>query len=259
MNIGKKILASLAIAVASLSASASPINIGGVVWDPDYSSDLQGSIGLINQTAGPNREISGVGVLSFLNGLQASDFCPGCELEIQYGGFTLSAVDGGADPLNDPSGGLTDLFEYTGGWVRFYVDYTPEYISDASFLNSSNTGEEAGKLLWLDLEGAVGTGFETTFVGGAVLNAAAGAGDLNVVGGAAASNFDTDSILLANGGVADITFGSSFSLMTPNGDGTSSSTGSANFSGRTIPEPTSLAIFGLALLAFGVNARKKLM
>ncbi len=249
----------MAIAVASLSASAIPINIGGVIWDPDYSSDLQGSIGLINQTAGPNREISGVGVVTFLNGLQASDFCPGCELEIEYGGYTLSSVDGGADPLNDPSGGLTDLFEYTGGWVRFYVDYTPDGISDASLLNSSNTGSGAGNLLWLDLEGAVGSGTDTTFIGGPVLNAAAGAGDLNVVGGAAASNFDTDSVLLGNGGVADVTFGSAFSLLTPNGDGTSSSTGSANFSGRTIPEPTSLAIFGLALLAFGVNARKKLL
>jgi hypothetical protein len=260
MNIGKKILASLAIAVASLSASASPINIGGVVWDPDHPGDFNGVAGLIYQDADANRAISGYGVVTFLNGQDTASFCPGCELEFEFGGYTLSNIDGGLDPLNDPSGGLTQFFEYTGGWVRYYVDYTPEGITDVQLLTAANTGSGGGdNLLWLDLEGAVGSGVETTFIGGPLFNAAAGAGDFNVVGGAAASNLDTNSVLLQSGQFADLTFGSNFTALTPNGDGTSSSTGSASFNGNSIPEPTSLAVFGIALLAFGANARKKLM
>ncbi len=260
MNMIKSIVASMVVAVASFSTSASLINVGGVVWDPDQMGDFNGVAGLIHQDADANRAISGYGVVTFLNGQDVSSFCPGCELEFEFGGYTLSNIDGGPDPLNDPSGGLTQFFEYKDGWVRYYVDYTPEYITDVNLLTTANTGDGGGNnLLWLDLEGAIGSGVETTFIGGPLFNAAAGAGDFNVVGGAAASNLDTNSVLLATGEFADITFSSSFAALTPNGDGTSSSTGSANFSGNSIPEPTSLAIFGLALLAFGANARKKLM
>jgi hypothetical protein len=260
MNMIKKITASMVIVVASFSTSASLINVGGVVWDPDHAGDFGGTAGLIYQDVAANRDISGYGTVSFLNGLDVLGFCPGCELEFEFGGYTLSTNDGGLDPLNDPNGGLTTFFEYTGGWVKYYVDNTPEGLTDVTQLTAANTGSGGGaNLLWLSLEGAVGAGVDTTFIGGPLFNAAAGAGDFDVVGGAAASNFDTNSVLLTSGEYADITFVSSFSKLTANGDGTSFSTGSANFSGESIPEPTSLAVFGLALLAFGANARKKLL
>ena len=261
MNMIKKIAASMAIAVASFSSSASPINVGGVIWDPDYVDDLSGTAGLIHQDADASRNISGYGVVTFLNGQNESYYCPGCELEFEFGGYSISTIDGGPSPFTDPSGGVDDaFFEYTGGWVKFYVDNTPEYITSVTALNSTNTGSGGGaNLLWLELEGAVFEGTETTFHGGPVGSIAAGAGDWDVVGGAAMGNFDTNSILLDGGAYADMSFGSIFSILKPNGDGTSSSTGTASFVGESIPEPTSLAIFGLALLAFGASTRKKLL
>jgi hypothetical protein len=261
MNMIKKITASMVIVVASFSTSASLINVGGVVWDPDYGSDFKGAADLIYQDADINRSISGFGIVSKLNGLDQEDFCPGCELEFEFGGYTISAVDGGPNPIASPAGGLNDMFfEYTGGWVKYYVDNTPEGITDADLLNAGNVGPDGGaNLLWLELTGAVWAGAETTFMGGPLGNAAVGSGDFNVTGGAAAGNLDTNSILLDSGEYADLTFSSNFTALTANGDGTSSSTGAASFNGQSIPEPTSLAVFGLALLAFGANARKKLL
>lgn len=259
MNIIRKLLATIALIIASVSISASPINVGGVVWDPDYASDFSGVAGLIYQDADVDRNLSGYGVITTLNGLDAAGFCPGCELTFQFGGYTLSTFDGGADPLNDPSGGITPHYEYTGGWVNYYVDNTPDNLTDVLQLTEANTGSEGGtNLLWLAVEGAVNQGVDTTFVGGPVFNAAIGAGAFNVIGGAAMNNIDTDSIVMGNGDTADISFSSSFTVLKPNPDGPgSSSTGSANFYGESIPEPTSLAIFALALLALGANAHRK--
>jgi hypothetical protein len=261
MNKIKTILASAIVTVASFSSSASLINVGGVIWDPDHVDDFVGTAGLIHQDADANRSLSGYGVVTNLNGLDEAGFCPGCELEFVFGGYTISVADGGTNPIASPAGGISDsFFEYTGGWVNYYVDYTPEGITDVNLLTAANTGSGGGaNLLWLSLEGAIGAGTETTFMGGPIFNIATGGGDFNVTGGAAAGNIDTNSILLASGEYADLSFGSTFSVLTPNGDGTSSSTGAATFSGSSIPEPTSLAIFGLALLAFGANARKKLL
>lgn len=261
MNMIKKIAASMAIAVASFSSSASPINVGGVIWDPDYIDDLSGTAGLIHQDADASRNITGYGIVTFLNGENESSFCPGCELEFEFGGYSISTIDGGPDPFTDPAGGVSEtFFEYKEGWVKFYVDNTPEYITSVSSLNSANTGSGGGaNLLWLELEGAVFEGTETTFHGGPVGSIAAGAGDWNVVGGAAMGNFDTNTILLESGEYADMSFGSVFNVLMANGDGTFSSTGTATFKGDTIPEPTSLAIFGLALLAFGASTRKRLL
>jgi hypothetical protein len=261
MNKIKTILASAVVTVASFSSSAALINVGGVIWDPDFVDDFVGVASLIHQDADADRTISGYGVVGNLNGLNEAGFCPGCELEFVFGGFEISTVDGGPNPIVSPVGGVSDQwFEYTNGWVKYYVDNTPEGITDVNLLNPSNTGDGGGaNLLWLELEGAVFEGTETTFHGGPVGSLATGAGDLNVVGGAAASNLDTNSILLDSGEYADLSFGSVFTVLTDNGDGTSSSTGTATFRGSSIPEPTSLAIFGLALLAFGANARKKLL
>ncbi len=246
MNIGKKILASIAISVASFSASASLINVGGVVWDPDSGLDFQGTTGAIYQIIAMDGSLSGYGTVATLNGTGPNSFCPGCELTFQFGGFTPSLVDIATVKTN-----------FTGGWVKFYVDNTPDSDQfNPMNLTDINTGSEGGdNLLWLDLEGAVIIGTETTLNAGPNLTGGSAGGDgaLNVVGGAAAGNFDTDSMVMGS----DIVFTSAFDLPVTAG-GITYSTGSANFDGQTIPEPASLAIFALALLAFGANARKKL-
>jgi hypothetical protein len=247
MNMIKKIMASMVIVVASFSTSASLINVGGVVWDPDSGLDFQGTTGAIYQMIAMDGSLSGYGSVAALNGTGALSFCPGCELTFQFGGFTPSAIDIAATKTN-----------FAGGWVKFYVDNTPDADQfNALALTDLNTGSDGGaNLLWLDLEGAIIIDTETTLNAGENIgtDTAGGSGALNVIGGAAAGNFDTNTM----GSGSDISFTSSFSLPT-SADGITFSTGSANFDGQSIPEPTSLAVFGLALLAFGANARKKLL
>ncbi len=245
MNLSKKILASMVIVVASFSTSASLINVGGVIWDPDAGLDFQGTTGAIYQIIAMDGSLSGYGTVAALNGNGSNVFCPGCELTFQFGGFTPSLVDIAAVKTN-----------FTGGWVKFYVDNTPDANPfNALSLTDTNTGSEGGNnLLWLDLEGAVIIGSETTLNAGPNLTGGSAGGDgaLNVVGGAAAGNFDTNSMVAGS----DIIFSSSFSLPAIDG-GITYSTGSANFDGQSIPEPASLAIFAIALLAFSANARRK--
>ncbi len=247
MNMIKNIMASMVIVVASFSASASLINVGGVVWDPDAGLDFQGTTGAIYQMIADDGSLSGFGSVASLNGTGPLSFCPGCELTFQFGDFTPSAVDIATVKTN-----------FTGGWVKFYVDNTPDADQfDPYALTDLNTGSESGaNLLWLDLEGAVIIGSETTLNAGVDFTGASagGSGALNVVGGAAAGNFDTDTMLAG----ADIVFSSTFNVP-QTVDGITFSTGSANFDGQSIPEPTSLAVFGLAFLAFGANVRKRLL
>lgn len=247
MNMIKNIMASMVIVVASFSTSASLINVGGVVWDPDAGLDFQGTTAAIYQMIAADGTLSGYGSVASLNGTGPLSFCPGCELTFQFGGFTPSAVDIATVKTN-----------FTGGWVKFYVDNTPDADQfSALALTDLNTGSEGGaNLLWLDLEGAVISGTETTLNAGvdALGQSAGGSGNLNVIGGAAAGNFDTNTLVMGS----DINFSSTFELPTPLGLD-AFSTGTAKFSGESIPEPTSLAIFGLAFLAFGANVRKKLL
>jgi hypothetical protein len=247
MNMIKKIMASMVIVVASFSTSASLINVGGVVWDPDSGLDFQGTTGAIYQMIALDGTLSGYGTVATLNGTNINSLCPGCELTFQFGDFTPSAIDIAAS--------LTNFKE---GWVKFYVDNTPDADqADPMSLTDLNTGSEGGaNSLWLDLEGAIVIGTETTLNAGPnPFGTAGGSGALNVIGGAAAGNFDTNTM----GSGSDIAFTSAFSLPKTDDAGNLYSIGSANFDGQSIPEPTSLAVFGLALLAFGANARKKLL
>ena len=243
----KKIMASTVIFIASFSTSASLINVGGVVWDPDSGLDFQGTTGAIYQMIAADGSLSGYGSVAVLNGTGPLSFCPGCELTFQFGDFTPSAIDIATTKTN-----------FAGGWVKFYVDNTPDSSQfNPMDLTDLNTGSEGGaNSLWLDLEGAIISGTETTLNAGvdALGESAGGSGNLNVIGGAAAGNFDTNTLAMGS----DINFSSTFELPTIVGSDMYS-TGTAKFSGESIPEPTSLAVFGLALLAFGANARKKLL
>lgn len=251
MNIVKKALAIAAMVLASFSASASLINVGGVVWDPDHGTDFSGVSGVIYQEIDLGTgDLSGYGRITSLNGLGYLDLCPGCELTFHFGGYSVSA----ADDL------VTAGQEYNGGWMKFWVDNTadaPE--ADPLLLTAANTGDDGGaNSLWLDLVGHHSLGTETTFVGGVNnFGFPSGVGALDVVGGLAMGNIDTDSMAVGNQTFADIVFGSTFTHFSTDGVKLWG-TGSADFQGQSIPEPATLGIFGLALiaLAFGVRNRK---
>ncbi|MFO1250913.1 MAG: PEP-CTERM sorting domain-containing protein [Inhella sp.] len=240
MNVIKKTAVAAALALAGATSFASTINVGGVNWDPDAPTDYSGQSVNMRQTINlADGTLSGFGILTAMNGTAQGTFCPGCELTFQFGGFT--PVGGQIIP------GIGATISYTGGWVKFYVDHSPEIANPADYLalNSANTGDGN---LWLSL---ANTGvFQGTRVANSILS---GLGFLDVTGGMAAGNFDTNT----QEGGTDFTFSTSLTFRHPGSVSVSDMSGTGNLFGSSIPEPTSLALIGLGLLSAGVASRKR--
>ncbi|WP_057179511.1 MULTISPECIES: PEP-CTERM sorting domain-containing protein [Colwellia] len=267
----KRALAIAVMVLTSFSASAGLINVGGVVWDPDHVDDFYGGAGVIYQELDLiTKEISGFGRVTTLNGrdseimgLSPTDLCPGCELTFHFGGYTISDVDDVGNIIDAEN-------EYEGGWMKFWVDFTPD-ASDAtaSLLTFANTGDDGGtNALWLSLVGHIMEDTETTFKGILGSVALTGQGALDVVGGGlgglAAGNIDTtlmpnSPLALPNGTMTDITFTSGFTKFptTQPIPGQLVAYGTANFSGSSIPEPGTLAVFALGLIALAIRVGNK--
>ncbi|KKO50496.1 hypothetical protein VT06_00440 [Arsukibacterium sp. MJ3] len=263
MKFTKKILGATVFALASLSAHAAPINVGGVTWDPAwvdggeqdfamkydftqwFSTTSAGNNNVANmQTSyttaigintllstlnGSNTAtgyfLSGVGETYYING--STSFCTGCELTLAFGGLGLNN---------------NNTFDITNAWINLYVDFTADYTSP-----TSNVGEVASAMdgnLWLS---ASVLSFGLT--SGTVQNALASA-QFQVTGGLAANNF----LNSPKAGFANQS-GSAFFNTSINAK--FSSLGNGQVVSETIPEPASLAIFGLGLIGLAGMARRK--
>ena len=251
MNWLKNTLAGAVAAVALAGpAQAAPINVGGVVWDPDSPLDFSSFSIAIRQFIDPvSGTLSGFGFISTLNGTGQSVFCPGCELTFQFSGYTPAAM--GALPTTPGQ-----VIGYTGGTVAVFVDNTPEITnpSDPTTLTPANTGDGA---TWLSLTGHNLGG--TTFTGAVVgiagqITGLTGVGLLDVIGGLAAANLDTNT--QSDG--SDLRFSTSFTLLFP-AQNPLDAAGTGNFFGSSvsIPEPGTLAMLGLALVGLGAFRRGK--
>ncbi|GHF99165.1 PEP-CTERM sorting domain-containing protein [Thalassotalea marina] len=239
MNFKKGLAIGLAAMGLSLSAQASEINVGGVVWDPDSvnsfpsAEDFFSSGNLFeNFAVNPGDIVTGFGVFDQFNSdvNNAASFCPGCELTFT---FTMELVQ-----FNDFGGGA-GTFEFTNMMIDIYVDHNPNYVGTQATASEGN--------LWLQLAGATNlTGFGTNLGTGS--DTGTGAINLDVVGGLAASNFDTN----MEAGGSDLILSSSFQPGGPNG----LLKGGFELTGNSIPEPTSIALLGLGLLGFAA-ARKR--
>lgn len=257
MGFKKHLIAGAAALAVSTGAYATPINIGGVVWDPDSIVDFFAEATLAEQQVQlVGDTLSGFGKITSFNSLSGpneAQFCPSCELTFEFGGYTLAQVNG-----ND--------FVFNGGWMKMYVDHTPDYNIATGF-SSANDG-----VLFLDLQaveyfeaayGASGTLFGT-LTAGSILSPApdetgTGAGFFSVVGGIAGSNFDTNTFtnIQTTQGVtdADLSFSSSFQ---PNSAPVGLPLrGTGEMQGDTIPEPSSLALIGLGILGLGAQMRRR--
>jgi hypothetical protein len=254
----KKTILGAAVALAMAGqAHAIPINVGGVVWDPDAVSltdsdftarfefnqwftsaanqvpDVDGAAAnyanAINPgTVGLGDTLQGVGEIFKLNGvnygntasLTGGAFCPSCELTFTFGGFSINGVN-----------------TLSNGWLRIYVDDTPDW----DVTQTSAAGASDGTL-FLELRAGANT-FNSNggFSSGSLFSY------FDAVDGIALSNFDTNTVF-----GFDFLSSASASFFQ---NVIATSTGQIN--GNSIPEPGSLALAGLGLLGLGALRRRK--
>lgn len=244
MKTSYKIIAA-SLALMAGSALASPINVGGVIWDPDQSAVFPGEIdftahGGLLETAtngSPGNTVIGRGIVNQINSTvpNQNSFCPGCELTYTFSMNLVSVT---------PIGGNVSTFTFNNLQINVWVDHTPDY--------NGSYASAADGVLWLSLMGngnLTGIGIDI----GSGSDQGNGNALLDVTGGLAQGNFDTNTRL--NG--ADMVFTSSFQPAGFSENGIPMLTGTFDLKGNSIPEPSAMALLGLGLLGLGLAKRRK--
>ncbi len=238
MNKISKWLGVMSLVIGASVAQASQITVAGVTWDPDETTNLPNLAdfvmdGTIIETIAlaPGVIVEGYGKVDAINSAVNNNFCPGCELTFHFTMETVSIT---------PTGGNNSDFVFDNLALTFYVDHTPDY-------NATQASAQDGAV-WLELVlNGVLNGSGTDIGTGS--DKGTGEGLLDVVGGLAQGNFDTNEEL--NG--ADMSFSSSFQPLA----GTGLLSGTWEIQGNSIPSPGTLALFGLGLVGLGLARRRK--
>jgi hypothetical protein len=247
------------LAGASVPAHAVPTTtVDGVTFPIGLSlggNQIQSGVLSESLINGVGDTLSGIGIVNSIGqGLNTvwSNGDNGVELVFYFTGFVATSISGGT-------------VDFTGGVANFYVLAAGTPISGFGSFAADVAAIQAGTL-WLSTAGAPQNPAGNTLISNltttgtiGAFTAGSGNGFLDVTGGDAAGNFDTNTFANAFdlGGYSDLTLTSDFT----NGQGTSSDGlpvgGSATVKANAIPEPISLGLLGIGLLGLGMARRRK--
>jgi len=263
----KKLLVASALLVSANVVNADTVTVGGVTWDPNWvngndterdfiaktdftqwfstSQDAAGTLGSFNtairigdvlgavdasdtDSGASGYFLSGGGEINRINDPN-NDFCPSCELTFAFGGIGLD-LDGSFNVGQD-------------AWLQVYV-------SDVNYDNSFDSFADVAALTDGDtwLSGYFASAELT-------LNSSLANGTLTSIavltGGLAADRFDPMQLAIAGNGIFGDVFGG------VNADAKYTSGANGQVFGNTVPNPSSIALFGLAIVGVALAKRRK--
>lgn len=258
-------LFAVALAMTAFSASAATVTVDGITLESG-STFATGNV-FENRVGAVGDTLSGYGEILEIYGPSGRTWLigqSGYHLTYVFTGYVVSSFS-------------SNHVDFTGGETRLYVQresdpgytaLTPTTPSGANVATEiANDFVEAGDgTLWLSTVGNTFldnvSGLPVTLHGegigfnaGSTILAGAGTGLLDITGGSAAPYFQKNTIADSHGTPADLQFGSSFSNLSPLFNQELS--GSADLRGIAIPEPSSLALLGIGLMAWRIGRRNR--